>query len=159
MNWRSSSTDWKDRLFASLVYLFPLYYALPFGGFLFTQFPFLQLITIPLAPLIILNQIPFAGFILFIILFSAVVRNSRISHFIRFNTMQGILINILLILIGLVFNLILRGLGASLLTQTISNAVFLGTLVACIYGMVQSASGKYAEMPTISEAAYSQVPW
>jgi len=159
MNWRTSSTDWKDRLFASLVYLFPLYYALEFGGFLFRQFPFLQLIAIPLYPLILINQIPFGGFILFIVLFAAVVRNSRISHFIRFNTMQAILIDILLILVGLVFNVIFRGLGASLVTETISNALFLGTLVACGYGIFQSASGKYAEMPTISEAAYSQVPW
>jgi len=159
MNWRTSSTDWKDRLFASLVYLFPLYYALEFGGFLLRQFPFLQLIVIPLYPLILINQIPFGGFILFIVLFAAVVRNSRISHFIRFNTMQAILIDILLILVGLVFNVIFRGLGASLVTETISNALFLGTLVACGYGIFQSASGKYAEMPTISEAAYSQVPW
>ncbi|WP_330202533.1 Tic20 family protein [Cyanobacterium sp. DS4] len=159
MNWRTSSTDWKDRLFASLVYLFPLYYALEFGSFLFGQFPFLQLIVIPLYPLILINQIPFGGFILFIVLFAAVVRNARISHFIRFNTMQAILIDILLILVGLVFNVIFRGLGTSLLTETISNALFLGTLVACCYGIFQSASGKYAEMPTISEAAYSQVPW
>lgn len=159
MNWRTSSTDWKDRLFASLVYLFPLYYALEFGGFLFRQFPFLQLIAIPLYPLILINQIPFGGFILFIVLFAAVVRNARISHFIRFNTMQAILIDILLILVSLVFRFILGGLGASLVTETIANAVFLGTLVACGYGIFQSASGKYAEMPTISEAAYSQVPW
>lgn len=120
---------------------------------------FLQLIIIPLYPLILINQIPFGGFILFIVLFAAVVRNARISHFIRFNTMQAILIDILLILVGLVFNVIFRGLGTSLLTETISNALFLGTLVACGYGIFQSASGKYAEMPTISEAAYSQVPW
>lgn len=159
MNWRNSSTDWKDRLFASLVYLFPLYSALEFGGFLFRQFPFLQLMAIPLYPLLLLNQIPFGGFILFIILFAGVVRNARISHFIRFNTMQAILIDILLILIGLVFKVIFGGLGLSLVTETIANAIFLGTLVACGYGIFQSASGKYAEIPTISEAAYSQVPW
>lgn len=159
MNWRNSSTDWKDRLFASLVYLFPLYSALEFAGFLFRQYPFLQLMAIPLYPLILLNKIPFGGFILFIVLFAAVVRNARISHFIRFNTMQAILIDILLILIGLVFNVIFGGLGLSLVTETIANAIFLGTLVACGYGIFQSASGKYAEIPTISEAAYSQVPW
>ena len=158
MNWRSS-TDWKDKLFASLVYLFPLYYSLQFGGFLFKQFPILQLITIPLAPLILINQIPFGGLILFFVLFAAVVRNSRISHFIRFNTMQAILIDILLILISLVARILLGGLGASLLTETIYNAIFLGTLVACGYGILQSSTGKYAEIPAISQAAYSQVPW
>lgn len=158
MNWRNN-TDWKNRLFASLVYLFPLYYSLQFGGFLFRQFPILQLITIPLTPLILINQIPLGGLILFFVLFAAVVRNSRISHFIRFNTMQAILIDILLILVSLVANILLGGLGGGLLIETIYNAIFLGTLAACGYGIVQSSTGKYAEMPAISEAAYSQVPW
>ena len=158
MNWRSS-TDWKDKLFASLVYLFPLYYGLNFGVFLFRQFPILEIITIPLAPLILLNRIPLGGLILFFVLFAAVVRNPRISHFIRFNTMQAILIDILLILVSLVANVLLGGLGVSLFTQTLYNAVFLGTLAACIYGIVRSSTGQYAEMPGISEAASSQIPW
>jgi uncharacterized membrane protein len=116
-------------------------------------------ITIPLTPLFLINRIPFGGLILFFVLFAAGVRNPRISHFIRFNTMQSILIDILLILIGLVSNILLGGLGTSLLTETLYNAIFLGTLVACGYGIVQSSTGKYAEIPAISEAAYSQVPW
>lgn len=160
MNWRNTSNNWKDKLFASLVYLFPLYSALPFGAFLLRQFPFLQIITIPLTPLIIIDQIPFGNFILFIILFTAVVRNPRISHFIRFNTMQAILMEILLILVSLVFRFVFSGLGGlSLITETIANAVFLGTLVGCIYAIIQSATGKYPEIPAVSEAAYSQVPY
>ncbi len=83
MNWRSS-TDWKDKLFGSLVYLLPLMYSLEFGSFLFRQFPFLQLLLIPLTPLLLLYSIPFAGLIIFFALFAGVVRNYRISHFIRF---------------------------------------------------------------------------
>ncbi len=158
MNSRNSN-DWKDKLFASLVYLFPLYYSLQFGVFLFRQFPALQVIAIPLAPFILIDRIPFEGLILFFVLFAAVVRNARISHFIRFNTMQAILMDILLILISLVGNILLGGLGVSLLTQTLYNAIFIGTLAACIYGIVQSSTGKYAEMPGISEAAYSQIPY
>jgi uncharacterized membrane protein len=158
MNWRNT-TDWKDKLFGTLVYFFPLYTALNFGVFLFQQFPILSLIQIPLIPLAIINQIPFGGFILFIVLFSAVVRNQNISHFIRFNTMQGILMEILLILISLILNILLGALAGSLITETIYNTIFIGTLAACGYGMIQSASGKYPELPLISEAASSQVPW
>ena len=157
MTWRGS-TDAKDRFFAALVYLLPLFYALPYGEYLFAQFPFLQLIFIPLAPLTIIYSFPFAGLIIFIILFAAVVRNPRISHFIRFNTMQAILLDILLILVNLVTGLLLRGINIGLLTQTLYNLIFLGTLVACIYGIVQSIMGKYAEIPAISEAVYAQVP-
>jgi hypothetical protein len=157
MTWRGS-TDAKDRFFAALVYLLPLFYAFPFGEYLFAQFPFLQLIAIPLIPLGIVYSFPFAGLIIFIILFAAVVRNPRISHFIRFNTMQAILLDIFLFLVSLVTGFLLRGINFGLLTETLYNVIFLGTLVACIYGIVQSIMGKYAEIPAISEAAYSQVP-
>lgn len=158
MSWRNT-TDGKDKVFGALVYLFPLYSTLQFGLYLFAQFPLLKLITIPLTPLIIINQIPFGGFILFIILYSAVVRNSNISHFIRFNTMQSILMEILLILISLVINILLKGLGGGLVIETLFNTIFLATLIACVYGMIQSLSGKYPEIPLISEAASGQVPW
>jgi hypothetical protein len=33
----------------------------------------------------------------------------------------------------------------------------LGAFAACVYSIIQSVIGKYADIPTISEAAYSQV--
>ena len=161
MNWRNSSPEGTDRFFAALVYLFPIYYALDFGGDLLRQFPPLaQLISTLVLPLrIIYSVIPFGGFILFIILFAAVVRNPRISHFIRFNAMQAILIDILLILLGLVTGILLGGLGISLIAKTINNTIFLGSLAMCIFAMYRSVSGRYADIPMVSEAAYSQVPW
>ncbi len=160
MNWRNYSPQWQDRLFASIVYLMPLADALEFGGYLFRQFPALSLIAIPLSPLLIINTIPFGGFILFILLFAAVVRNARISYFIRFNTLQALLIDILLIIVSLVFQFFFRGLGFfPLLVETLANTIFLGTLVACVYAIVQAAWGKYPEIPAISSAARSQMPW
>ena len=159
MTWRGS-TDTKDRVFGALVYLLPLIYVLPFGEFLLRQIPLLAIIYLPLQPLISLYYgFPFAGIIIFFVLFLAVVRNSRVSHFIRFNTMQAILLDIFLILVGLVLQILVRGIGVNLLTETIYNVIFLGTLAACFYGIVQSARGQYAEIPTISEAAYAQVRW
>lgn len=156
MTWRGSTTV-QDRIFATLPYLLPLFYALPFGRFLLGQFPFLQIILVPLTPLIVIqNSIPFAGLILFFVLYLAVVRNERIPHFIRFNTMQAILLDILLVLCTFAMNILGRGLG-NLLVETLSNVLFLGTLVICGYSMVQSLLGRYAEIPTLSEAVYAQV--
>ncbi|MFW6359029.1 MAG: Tic20 family protein [Chroococcales cyanobacterium] len=157
MTWRGSA-DVKDRIFGALVYLLPLVYALPFGAFLFRQFPVLELIKVPLIPLLIVYRFPFAGIIIFFVLFLAVVRNERISHFIRFNTLQAILLDILLFLLTFLMQIIGRGLNSALLTQTLFNVIFLGTLAACVYGIVQSALGRYAEIPAVSEAVYSQVP-
>lgn len=157
MTWRGS-TDAKDRLFAALPYLLPLFYALPFGRFLFAQFPVLEVLLIPLQPLfVIFGIVPFAGLIVFFVLFLAVVRNERICHFVRYNTMQAILLDILLILLSLISSLLVRGLGSTFLIETLYNVIFLGTLAACVYGVVQCVRGLYPEIPAISEAVYSQV--
>lgn len=159
MTWRGS-TDTKDRIFAALVYLLPLYSAFAFGIFIFQQIPFLgAALAIALYPLAFLYSSlgSFGSLIIFFVLFFAVVRNPRISHFIRFNTMQAILIDILVYLLGLALGFIARGLGANLLVETLFNVVFLGAFAACVYSIIQSFIGKYADIPTISDAAYSQV--
>jgi len=159
MTWRGSA-DVKDKIFGALVYLIPLLDAFMFGKFLLTQFPALALIYLPLGPLLqFYYQFPFGSFIIFLALFFAVVRNERISHFIRFNAMQAILMGILLSLFGLIMQYVFVGLGIDLLTETLYNFAFLGAIVATGYSIVQSILGRYAEIPTISEAAYSQVRW
>ena len=156
----SDTKDPRDRFFSALVYLLPLFDALPFGQFILNQFPILGLIYLPFTPLInFYYNFPFASFIIFLLLFIAVVRNQRISYFIRFNTLQSILIGILVSLIGIVLNFLFRGIGLNLVLETLFNLVFLGTLAASLYGIVQSILGRRAEIPTISEAAYSQLPW
>lgn len=147
MTWRGSTTV-QDRIFACLPYLLPLLDGLKYGRYLFDQFPPLKLIFIPLAP--------FFGFILFLALFLMVVRNNNISHFIRFNTMQAILLDIVLILCGLILSRLGTTLGGFIL-ETLSNMIFLGILGSFIYAVVQSAMGRYAEIPTISDAVYMQV--
>ena len=157
MAWRGS-TDAKDRIFAALVYLLPLMEVYQFSQPLLRVIPFFNIIYIPLQPLIGLYYgFPFAGIIIFFAIFLGVVRNERIKHFVRFNAMQAILIDILLFLCSLVVRYVLGGISFSLITETFLNVIFIGTLAACIYAIVQSILGKYAEIPTISQAAYSQV--
>lgn len=157
MTWRGSTTV-ADRIFASLPYLLPLIDGLAFGMFLFRQFPVLQLIVLPILPLVQLySSVPFAGLIVFFALFLLVVRNEKISHFIRFNTMQAILIDIVLILFGLIVPILARGIQVAFIVETLYNMVFLGVLAAVIYSVVQSLLGRYAEIPTISDAVYMQV--
>ena len=157
MTWRGSITP-KDRIFACLPYLLPLLDGLRFSGPFFSQFPLFAPLFAPLAPLLTIYNLPFAGLIIFILLFALVVRNENINHFIRFNTMQAILIDIVLILCSLIINFILQPvLQGGLILETLYNVVFLGTLVAVIYSVVQSALGRYAEIPTLSEAVYMQV--
>ncbi|WAL59340.1 Tic20 family protein [Thermocoleostomius sinensis] len=158
MTWRSTTTP-ADRVFACLPYLLPLLDSLEFSQPFFNQFPALLPLLLPLQPLLaIYRGVPFVGLIIFFALFLLVVRNERISHFIRFNTMQAILLDIVLILCSIIVRLVLQQvLGGGLFLETIFNVIFLGTLVAVIYSVIQSALGRYAEIPTLSEAVYMQV--
>jgi uncharacterized membrane protein len=158
MTWRGS-TDVKDRIFSGLVYLIALVYALPFSQYLFFQFPWLRNILGPiLAPILaVYSLVPFAGIIIFFVLFLAVVRNPRVSHFIRFNTMQTLLITIVLFLLTLVLGVVGVPLRGNLIVQTLNNIVFIGVLGICGYSIVQSFLGRYAEIPSLSDAVYSQV--
>lgn len=159
MTWRGSTTV-QDRIFACLPYLLPLIEGLLQFGQLLQQFPPLQFLFLPLLPVIALYQSlgRWGSLIIFFVLFLAVVRNERISHFIRFNAMQAILLDILLILVGLVLGILQPVLGtSSLIVSTLINLVFLAIVAACGYSMVRSLLGHYAEIPTLSEAAYAQV--
>ncbi|MBW4657583.1 MAG: hypothetical protein KME15_02825 [Drouetiella hepatica Uher 2000/2452] len=156
----SGSTAPLDRVFACLPYLLPLLDGLTFSGPFFQQFPVLQPIVLPLIPLLnIYRGVPFMGLIVFFALFLLVVRNESISHFIRFNAMQAILIDIVLVLCSIIVDYLLRPLlgDGTLLLDTLFNVIFLGTIAAIVYSVIQSALGRYAEIPTLSEAVYMQV--
>ena len=169
MTWRGSVSI-SDRIFGTLVYCFAVYDALFFGTFLLQQFPVFNFLLIPAIPVGLIYGLfsallgplgRFGSFLVFILLFAAVVRNDRVSHFIRYNAMQAILIGILLALAGIIMQYVLiPALGRSgILIETLFNVLFLGGLAASYFSMIQSALGRYAEIPTISEAAYSQVRW
>ncbi len=157
MTWRGSISP-QDRLFACLPYLLPVLDSLSFAAPFFNQFPALTPVLLPLQPLMAIYSFPFASLIIFFMLFLLVVRNERISHFIRFNAMQAILLMIVLFLCQLVFQYILQpALQGGLIVETLSNVVFLGAIAAVVYSVVQSALGRYAEIPTLSDAVYMQV--
>lgn len=157
MSWRGSTTV-PDRIFASLPYSLPLIEALTFGATLLSQFPALQILFVPLLPFIaIYSAIPFGGIVIFLALFFLVVRNERIPHFIRFNTMQALLLSIAIILFGYLLGLIDIVPGADFAISTLKTTIFLGIVVASVYSIAQSLFGRYAEIPAISDAVYMQV--
>ncbi|MGK7892559.1 MAG: Tic20 family protein [Xenococcus sp. (in: cyanobacteria)] len=157
MTWRGS-TDIKDRIFAALVYSVPLYYGYnAFGGSILRFFPriLLTIIDIFLIPLtFIYSSLPFANFILFLVLFLAVVRNYRVSHFIRFNTLQALLLYLASILVGMGLGI----LGLGIIAAVINPICFTIVLAVCLYAIIQAAQGSYPDIPGISQTVYNQVP-
>ncbi|CCH65642.1 hypothetical protein RINTHM_11820 [Richelia intracellularis HM01] len=157
MTWRGSTTT-MERVFASLPYLLPLVEVFKYGSFLMTQLPILGVLFLPILPLLkVYYGVRYAGLLVFFALFTLVVRSERIGHFIRFNTMQAILLDISIFLFGILMDLIRLVSIGNFAVTTLSTTVFLGIIAAAIYSVTQSLMGRYAEIPAISDAVHMQV--
>ncbi|CAN5722004.1 hypothetical protein BH23CYA1_BH23CYA1_00180 [soil metagenome] len=153
-----------DRAFAALSYVMPLASALAAGSYFFTflqvQAPavlrVISLILAPLQPLIALENSIF-GLFIFIALFVFVIRNTNISRFIRFNVLQAILVSFMISIVSLILDVL--ELTRGLVGETLLNVLFLGGMAIVIYSVAQSVLGRYAEIPTISDAVNMQMPY
>ena len=102
--------DIGDRVIASVPYLLPLLDGLRYGKFFFREFPQTYVLLAPLEPLIkAYYTLPFASLVVFFGLYYGIVQNYNFSRFVRFQAMQTILLDILLIIPSLLENFLLRG--------------------------------------------------
>ncbi|MDX2253949.1 MAG: Tic20 family protein [Pseudanabaenaceae cyanobacterium bins.39] len=163
---RRSSVDPLNRFYACLPYLFPLAAAVLFGAFLFAQFPILVLIFLPILKVNQILSVQILDFIsirfvAWFCLFIFVVRNYRVNHFIRFNAMQGLLLDVVVMLMGAIVQVLEIVLGQlpffPFMLQILASVTFLGITCAFCYGIWHCVFGRYAEMPVVSEVAYMQV--
>jgi uncharacterized membrane protein len=90
-------------------------------------------------------------------LFIFVVRNEKINHFIRYNAMQAILLDIVIFLVSILLRILTPIPGAGFAIETLANTIFLGIVASVVYSVFQSLNGRYAEIPAISDAVYMQV--
>jgi uncharacterized membrane protein len=164
MTWRGTTTI-PDKIYASLPYLIPLIEILYFAGPLLESFPVLAVFLRPLAQFAGFYQslLPFglASLVVFVLLFAFVIRNERIHHFVRFNAMQALMLDVSIFLVRLVFDTLAGILtaipGGTFAVGTLASTIFLGIIAAVGFSVFQSVQGKYAEIPVISEAVYMQV--
>lgn len=166
MAWRGS-TSVQDRIFSCLPYAYPMVESMGFGMFLMAQFPLLGIILLPLKPFAIVYGLlgsilgQWTSLVIFFALYMLLVRNDSLSHFLRFNTMQALIIGIAVALTTEVLKLfgLFDALSPALLLPLtiIFSVIFLGVMVSSIYSIVQALRGRYGEIPVLSEAAYSQV--
>lgn len=134
--------------------------ALPYGKYLFLQYPFIVRALAPLGPLNSLyHAFPFAPFLVFLGIYS-VVNNFNLSRFVRYNAMQAVLLDILLIIPSVILNDIFQppsdSFGIAAFTA-INNTIFLFIAVSVAYGMASCAVGQTPRLPLVARAADSQV--
>ncbi|CAK0787784.1 hypothetical protein CVIRNUC_011006 [Coccomyxa viridis] len=152
--------DFADRAVATLPYLVPLFDGLKYGRFLFAQFPALASVLSPLNPLISLYfSFPFASLIIFFAIYSGIVNNFRFSRFVRFNALQSILLDIILIIPGLLEQIVRPPMGGAGLTIYIQvyNSIFFFVFASVLYAAGCCLAGQVPRLPLVADAADQQV--
>ncbi|XP_042477894.1 protein TIC 20-v, chloroplastic [Macadamia integrifolia] len=155
-----NSADGQDRIISAVCYFYPFFDGIQYGKYVITQFSPIQVLIQPLFPAIrVFKSFPFNGFLVFLTLYFVVVRNPSFSRYVRFNTMQAIVLDVLLIFPDLLersFNP-REGFGLDLL-MSLDSTVFLYLLVCLIYGSTSCLLGQLPRLPIVAEAAERQVP-
>ncbi|KAK4523250.1 hypothetical protein GAYE_PCTG50G1143 [Galdieria yellowstonensis] len=151
----------KTRLLAFLPYFMPLLDGVVYGRFVFAKYPIISaFIFYPLQPLLIIYRgIPFLPFILFAMLFYFIVRNEKVDNFIRFNTMQAILIDLVLIIPQMFLHATsASGAIPAVVVESLCSLVFYAIMVTTAYVLLCVFRGsKPDQVPIISEASEAQL--
>jgi len=146
------------KILGVLLYMIPWADCLTFGNHLYVKYPFTQIIQIPAIPIILIERsIPFGNLLLFLAIFIGLVRNTKISYFLRFNALQSLLINIGIIIVNFIFEIIFSPFLYSLIIRTFSSTLLFslfGVIVYCVWSCTQ---GNEPDLPIISEATKMQL--
>jgi uncharacterized membrane protein len=146
------------RFLCLIPYLIPMMSAIAFTGRAFTVYPLTFKIAITVSPLLqIFYSNSFLPFATFFAIFLGIVRNIKLNHFLRYNAMQAILLDICVMLAGLILSyvpifLVVTPIGSFLEQMVLCNALF-----AVGYCMFHCVRGCYPEVPILQEAVYAQV--
>ena len=146
------------KILGVLLYMIPWADCLTFGNHLYIKYPFIQIIQIPAIPIILIERsIPFGSFLLFLAIFLGLVRNNKVSYFLRFNALQSLLINIGIIIVNFIFEIIFSPFLNSLIIRTFSSTLLFSLFAVIVYCVWSCTQGNEPDLPIISEATKMQL--
>ena len=146
------------KILGIILYMVPWADSLTFGNHLYIKYPFTQIIQIPAIPIIIIERsIPFGNLLLFLGIFIGIVRNNKVSYFLRFNALQSLLINIGIIIINFIFQIFFSPFESSLIIRTFSSTLFISIFSMIAYCVWSCTQGNEPNLPGISEATKMQL--
>ena len=146
------------KILGVLLYMIPWADCLTFGNHLYIKYPFTQIIQIPAIPIILIERsIPFGNLLLFLAIFIGLVRNSKVSYFLRFNALQSLLINIGIIILSFIFEIIFNSFSNSLIIRTFSSTLLISIFSIILYCVWSCTQGNEPNIPVISQAAKMQL--
>ena len=146
------------KILGVLLYMIPWADCLTFGNHLYVKYPFTQIIQIPAIPIILIERsIPFGNLLLFLAIFIGLVRNTKISYFLRFNALQSLLINIGIIIVNFIFEIIFSPFLNSLIIRTFSSTLLFSLFAVIVYCVWTCIQGNEPDLPIVSEATKMQL--
>jgi uncharacterized membrane protein len=102
--------------------------------------------------------VPFGGLLLFFVLFLGVVRNPNVPYFLRFNALQALLTDIVVIVLSFAFSILLRPIGGgTLLVGTLSSTVVIAVLAILVFAIIECLRGREPDLPGLSQAVRMQL--
>ena len=147
-----------SRVLGILLYMIPWSDSLVFGNHLYIKYPFTQIIRIPAIPIILIERsLPFGNLLLFLAIFIGIVRNNKMSYFLRFNALQSLLINIGIIIVSFIFEIIFSTFSNSLIIRTFSSTILISLFSMIIYCVWSCTQGNEPDLPIISQATKMQL--
>ena len=90
-------------------------------------------------------------------LFLAVVRNPKVPYFLRFNTLQALLVDIVVVLLGYAFQILLQPLSGAFMLRTLTSTVLVAMLAIVIFALIECLRGREPDLPGISQAVRMQL--
>lgn len=147
------------RLTSCLCYILPLMGTLPHGvDTIHDQYPLFGILYIVFQPLLhAYHANPLTPFLVFMSLFIVVVRNVKLPHFLRFNALQSIMLDISVMLGGLIIQYLPFEIQASWVGLFLGIVTWVTGMGAVFYSVFFTVQGKYCDIPVISEAVYVQI--
>ena len=146
------------KILGILLYMIPWADCLIFGNHLYVKYPFIQIIKIPAIPILILERsIPLSNIVIFLAIFIGLVKNTKVSYFLRFNALQTLLINISIIIISFIFQIFFSPFGNSLIIRTFSSTVLISMFSMITYCVWSCTQGNEPNLPVISQATKMQL--
>ncbi len=147
-----------QRCISIILYIFLLPDIISYGNGLYNNIQLADVLNIIIMTIVALrNSLPIGNFLFFIILFLAVVKNHKIPYFLRYNSMQMILIKLILIIIEYIYVIAINLFNIYFIKDLIEAFLFVGMLTIITFSIIQCLRGMEADLPLISDAVKMQI--
>ena len=146
------------RILSCLPFMIPVMGTIAFTHSAYEMMPiFKHAMTFFAPPMQLFYGNQFIPFVTFFALFLLVVRNEKMPYFVRYCTMQAILLDICCMLGGLIMQYMPIFVMVSVLGEWMELCIFVNSFFALGYSIFNALQGLIPEAPLISEAVYAQV--